>query len=134
LAIEKILIVDDALSTRELLSAFFASSDYQVSFASGGREAAALVAKKPFDLVITDMYMPEGDGIELIRKLRRDFPHLPIVAMTGPNVVRAEDYLNQATCLSVDGILMKPFLRQQVLNLVHQVDRAAAVRAAARVA
>lgn len=121
--IESILIVDDDHRTCELLSAFLSSSSYVVSFAYSGHEAAALMQRRKFDLVITDLCMPDGDGIDVISQIRRAFARTLIIAMTGPWVVRVEDYLNQAKSLSVDGILMKPFLQQQVLTMIRDLQR-----------
>lgn len=121
--IESILIVDDDHRTCELLSAFLSGSDYVVSFAYCGREAEALLARRKFDLVITDLCMPDGDGIDVIRHIRRSFARTLIIAMTGPWVMRVEDYLNQAKSLSVDGILMKPFLQPQVLAMIRELQR-----------
>ena len=121
--IESILIVDDDHRTCELLSAFLSSSSFVVSFAYSGHEAAALMQRRKFDLVITDLCMPDGDGIDVISRIRRAFARTLIIAMTGPWVVRVEDYLNQAKSLSVDGILMKPFLQQQVLTMIRDLQR-----------
>lgn len=122
MAIQKILVVDDEARICELIRSFLTPSRFNLRVVHSGRQAQEAVLQESFDLVITDMSMPDGDGIELIRLLRRGHPSTRIIAMTGPWVARAEDYLNQAKGLSVDGILLKPFLRQQILNVIEKIE------------
>jgi CheY-like chemotaxis protein len=94
---------------------------YEVICAAGGGEAAKIINSRRFDLMLTDLLMPDRDGVEVIRGLRKDFPKLPIVAMTGGGLLSAEMYLNIAKGLHVDGVLSKPFSMESLTSLVQRL-------------
>ncbi|SRR6266404_6375822 len=85
---------------------------YEVQEASNGKEALRSYARSPPDLILTDIVMPDREGIELITKMRKSDPNLKIIAMSGSN------YLYIAERLGVDSILEKPFSNKALLNAV----------------
>lgn len=78
-----ILVVDDALVERLLVEALLRKNpDYRVELAENGKEALTKIAASPPDLVVTDLIMPEMDGLELVRTVRRRHPDIPVILMT----------------------------------------------------
>lgn len=78
-----VLIVDDESPIRELLRRVLTDRGYHVLEAPDGRKAMDLVKNHEIDLVITDLVMPEQEGLETILQLRRDFPRLKVIAVSG---------------------------------------------------
>ena len=78
-----ILIIDDDVHIRTILRKTLQSEGYQVVEASNGNEGVRLYREKPVELIITDLIMPEKEGIETIMELGRDFPDVKIIAMSG---------------------------------------------------
>jgi DNA-binding NtrC family response regulator len=111
----RILIVDDDQSVCRLLAAILEDSGYTTAQAPNGREAMALLESRPFDLVITDLVMPEQEGIETIKLLRRDFPELKVIAMSG---AFGGDYLRIAGYLGAHQTLQKPISVDALLRAV----------------
>ncbi len=109
----RILLVEDDELTRLVLKDVLESEGYEIREASNGREALLSFASAPPDLVLTDLVMPDTEGIELIIKMRKSDPHVKIVAMSG-----SEDYLELAMKLGAIGSLEKPFSNQVLLATV----------------
>lgn len=93
---------------------------YAVLEAGNGREAAHQLAQHPYrvDLLITDLVMPEQEGIETIQHLRRKYPHLKIIAISG---ALDSAYLEVARYLGADRALPKPLRSEVLLGAVHDV-------------
>jgi len=75
--------VDDDPSVRELLRRALENAGYPVVEAQSGKEALAQIERKSIDLLITDLAMPDGEGLEVIREIKRSFPALEIIAISG---------------------------------------------------
>lgn len=105
----RILIVDDELNLRCLLNRALARFGHEVAEASDGKEALKRLAKETFDLLVTDIIMPEVEGIDLILQSHRRFPNMPILAMTGGGRVRPDGYLRTAVLAGAKRALAKPF-------------------------
>ena len=108
----KILLAKDEERVRALLKGVLESNGYEVQEASSGKEALQSYARSPPDLILTDLVMPDMEGIELITKIRKSDPNLKIIAMSGSN------YLDVAEKLGADRILAKPFSNKALLNAV----------------
>jgi CheY-like chemotaxis protein len=106
---KRILIIDDDEQLLELLASYVESAGYQVGTATDGARAAQLFRAAPFDLVVTDMIMPNREGLETIIGLRGDFPNIPIIAMSG-GIDRSKLYLDLAKKLGANRTLLKPFV------------------------
>lgn len=77
-----LLIVEDDAEMRDLLRKVLEKEGYRISLARDGREATATLSRKPFDLVVTDMLMPDDGGLELLRSIRQSLPTLPVIIIT----------------------------------------------------
>jgi CheY-like chemotaxis protein len=108
----KILLVEDEERVRALLKGVLESDGYEVHEASNGKEALQSYARSPPNLILTDIVMPDMEGIELITKIRKGDPNLKIIAMSGSN------YLDIAEKLGAHRILAKPFSNKALLNAV----------------
>ncbi|HEX7037520.1 MAG TPA: response regulator [Pseudomonadales bacterium] len=113
-----ILVIDDDASVREVVSEMLKLEGYDVTIAANGREAIRLLDALRFDLVITDLIMPEKEGIETIAEIRRTHARLPILAISGGGRIGPSDYLETARYLGADATLAKPFARQELLTTV----------------
>lgn len=114
----RILVVDDEDSLRRLLKAVLERAGHDVITANNGFEAVRLVDAEPFDLVITDLIMPEMEGIQTIGQLRRLAPDTKIIAMSGGGRGSAGDYLDLAKQLGATMSLAKPFTPDSLLAAV----------------
>jgi CheY-like chemotaxis protein len=79
----KALVIDDMVGVRESLRAALQAAGYDVTTANDGREGLAALADGMFDIVVTDIWMPEIDGLTVIKRIRAERPHLRVFAMTG---------------------------------------------------
>lgn len=113
-----ILVIDDDPSVRQVVSEMLKQAGHEVTMAENGREALGMLAGHRFDLVITDLIMPEQEGIETIQEIRRHNEHLPIVAISGGGRLGPGDYLQTARFIGADATLAKPFGRQELLATV----------------
>jgi DNA-binding NtrC family response regulator len=79
----KILIIDDMVGVRESLRAALRNAGFEVTTANNGRDGLAALAGETFDVVVTDIWMPEVDGLSVIKRIRSEQPRLRVFAMTG---------------------------------------------------
>ena len=101
-----LLIVDDEQSYRQLLSLIFGGEGHDVRTASNGREAVEMLAVEPADLIVSDVRMPDMDGIEMLRAVRETLPEIGIVFMTAHATVESA---REAFKLGADDFVTKPF-------------------------
>lgn len=113
-----ILIADDQEKIRQMLKSLFEQYDYTVSVAENGKEALNLFRSQTFDLVITDIIMPDMEGIETIRELKKLDPKIKIIAMSGGGSARAMEYLRMAGMLGALRTIEKPFDVRTMLDAV----------------
>jgi DNA-binding NtrC family response regulator len=115
-----ILVADDEDSIRSLLEHLLIASGHSVVVVANAREACDAMAKRAFDLVITDVLMPDGDGLDLITELRKQQPNARILAMSGGGrYLEGSDYLKLAKGLGAHTAMMKPFTWEQVQNAIN---------------
>jgi DNA-binding response OmpR family regulator len=117
----KILLIDDDDQLRTMLKLVLTSSGYEVSEACNGNEASRIYQQQYPDLVITDLLMPDKEGLELIMELRRNNKDIKIIAMSGGGRGGAVNYLEAAGKLGAQQTLAKPFSRQELLRAVRAV-------------
>jgi CheY-like chemotaxis protein len=108
----RILIVDDDVQVRSFLAALLEAEGYTVLQASDGREVQALCDQDDIDLVITDLVMPEQEGLETIHVIRHRWPKLPIIAVSG---AFGGAYLDLAKKLGAAAVIRKPFQPDAIL-------------------
>lgn len=116
-----ILIVDDEAELCDVMHEVLTARGYAVERAADGVEASKAISHQTFDLVITDLIMPEKDGIQLMNEVRRKYPDVRVVAMSGGGHVAREQYLRIARGLGAHAVLEKPFSNQALVDLVEQV-------------
>ncbi|HVT38704.1 MAG TPA: response regulator [Gemmatimonadaceae bacterium] len=117
----RILVMDDTDEIRALASRILRSDGHTVVAAGNGKEGLRLLGQMKADLVITDIVMPEREGLETITEIRRTHPDLPVIAMSGGGAGAAGDYLSIAKALGARRILEKPFGVSQLIDLVREV-------------
>ncbi len=117
----RILIVDDDALMRDMLRKALSKSGFDVSVATNGREAVALQRESAFDLLLTDLVMPEQEGLETIMIFRQQYPQVRIVAMSGGGRGSAASYLEVAAKLGAERILAKPFDHEVLLQVIREL-------------
>lgn len=118
-----ILVVDDDEAFRSVLRRTLVRAGYDVLEAADGAAALKTLSGARVELVITDIIMPNMEGIETIRALRRTYPHLGIVAMSGGGRMKPEGYLEGATAFGAARILRKPFDNVELFAAVEDALR-----------
>jgi YesN/AraC family two-component response regulator len=114
----RILVVDDEDIVRFTLRQMLERSGHEVFEAANGRLALKAFEEFPVDLVITDVIMPEKEGIETIVQLRQRKPDLKIIAVSGGGRTKTMNYLETAERFGAHCALAKPLRRQDVLDAV----------------
>ncbi len=114
----EILIIDDEPGVLGILRKILESAGHSVADAPDGEVALRHFEGKPADLVITDIFMPGMDGIEFLVHIRKTFPDARVLAMSGGGLLSRDQALSDAALLGADGILQKPFTKDEVLEAV----------------
>ena len=117
----EILLVEDDPALARSLEVVLRRDGYQVVHAPHGRAAINIIARHRVVLVISDIFMPGGDGLELLNFLRRIKPRPPIMAMSGAGDSRLGNMLKIAGDLGAARILAKPFAPSQLIGLVREL-------------
>ncbi len=110
----RILIVDDEEVVRHVLRSALEDSGYEVVEASNGTEAISHLGKETFNVVVTDILMPEQDGLETILHVRREQPDLKVIAITGADKL----HLDNARGLGAACVFAKPFKLEEIVAAV----------------
>ena len=121
----KLLVVDDDPLFRAALRNVLVQAGYAVEEAPNGKVALARLSGQEFDLLITDIFMPEKDGLETLMEVRQQYPSLKVVAMSGGGIGAAVDVLRLAEQLGASSVLAKPFQSADLLHAVTSVLRRA---------
>ncbi len=121
-----ILIIDDEPQIRSMLKLMLERDGYEVAEAPDGNEAIRLYRQNPADLIITDLIMPNQDGIGMIIALKKEFPDAKIIAMSGGGLNKPEGYLKGAKKLGAACTLTKPIDRDEMLRAVRDVLKSSA--------
>jgi DNA-binding response OmpR family regulator len=116
----KILLIEDEELVAGTLEILLRKAGHVVTSASDGAVGLARLAAELPDLVITDIVMPEKEGIETIREIRTTHRDLPIIAYSGGGRTKNYDFLRMAAKLGATEVLMKPFANEQLLAAVHR--------------
>ena len=117
----RILVIDDDEQVLDMLYESLMLEGYDVLRASNGEEGLRLYREDPVDLIITDLIMPEKEGIETIIELRQDFPDVKIIAISGGGRVGTKDYLHMAKIFGVQRTFNKPVAREQLLDAIKEL-------------
>lgn len=124
----RILAVDDSCTMRQMVRAALEVDGHQVREAQNGEEALQALEVEPADLVITDLYMPQMDGLTLLRAIRERAEHrfTPVLLLTTEH---GEEMKQRGRASGATGWLVKPFQPEQLRQVVARVLGAARVRA-----
>ena len=114
----KILLIDDDEYIRMWTSIHLDKAGHQTTTAADGDPGINLASKIKFDLVITDIIMPDKEGLETIIELKKGNPDLPIIAMSGGGHMSSDDILELALSLGANAVLRKPFDGSELIALV----------------
>lgn len=116
-----ILVIDDDAAVGRTVSLILAHAGHRVTTVGSAHQGLKLLAGGDFDLVLTDIIMPELDGIETIRRIRTDHPGLRVIAMSGGGKIDKADFLYMAAALGADDIIDKPIRSERLLEVVSGV-------------
>ena len=117
----RILVIDDDPSLRRTLRRMLERAGHQVVEAEDGARGLDLVRAAAPDLVVTDLLMPEQDGIETINMLTAEFPGIPIVAVSGAAEASGGGILMDAHLFGASATLAKPFSFEELVTTVERV-------------
>ena len=119
---ENILVVDDSLSIRKYLTGLLSGKGFMIEAAKNGYEALNILNNKTFDVIITDLEMPQVSGYELIETVRLDekISDIPIIVLTGR---ASENFRNLTTKLGADAYIIKPFKDQELFDEIGKYIR-----------
>ena len=113
----RILIIDDDRFMCETLKRVFEGENHEVLIAGNGREGLELFRRERADLIITDILMPEKDGLESIAELKSEYPGLPIIAISGGGSrTGGTEFLEAASMLGADEVMRKPLVIRRLLE------------------
>jgi len=116
-----VLVVDDDPDLLQSLRVLLEAYDYTVIMAANAAAAIAAVSQRKPDIVLTDIYMPDADGFELINALREHSADVPVVAMSGGGRVGGYDNLSVATHLGAAAVIDKPFSNASLIETIARV-------------
>jgi two-component system chemotaxis response regulator CheY len=118
-AVRKALVVDDVMTVRESLSIALESAGFTVTGAANGREALEALEKDDFDVLVTDMWMPEMDGLRLLKEIRGRKPSMRIFGVTGGGPrLTIEAMTSLAEVWGAEKVFLKPFDDDELIAAV----------------
>ena len=118
---KRILVVDDNEDMRTTIQALLQADGFEVAVAADGEAALAMNRSRPADVVVTDLFMPDKDGIETIIELKKLYPQIRIVAMSGWTSTQGSDYLQVAREIGAAVTLQKPFDPRELSRVVRDL-------------
>jgi CheY-like chemotaxis protein len=118
LVMRKILVIDDDVLVRNTVVRILERHGYQISVAPDGLRGLSMCRSERPDLVITDIIMPEKEGLETIREIRKECPDTKVLAISGGGRLGNIDYLAIAGMLGAEEVLPKPFAPMELLDVV----------------
>jgi len=123
-SLRRLLVVDDNEDMRQTMKRLLERLGYEVEIAANGARALEMQHKVAADVLITDIFMPDTDGLETINLFRTTFPHVRIIAMSGGGAsIRETDYLSTATVVGADAVLRKPFSKESLLEALQGLEK-----------
>lgn len=117
----RILVIDDNDAFRSTICLWLKHHGYEVTQATNGKEGMEMLAKSAPDVILTDILMPEQDGLETIQAVRKKLPALKIVAMSGGMLDGRVDFLPLAAKFGADQVMHKPFSGSELLLVLEKV-------------
>ena len=117
----KILVIDDDPYCVSLLKIAFEQYGHTACTAINGKTGLQAACDEPFDLIITDVLMPEKDGLELIIELRKHKPDVKVIAISGGGVLRSEDCLKMAKLFGAQHVMGKPLEINKLVQIANEL-------------
>ena len=117
----RIIVIDDEEEIRSLFKEILELSGHEVVECSNGREGLDHCRKSPADLIVTDLFMPEKDGLETIREFKKEFPETKIIAISGGSAAMKYDYLPGAKRFGAHRTYPKPVDLQELSEGVQEL-------------
>jgi len=118
----RILVIDDEVAVRETLCENLSECGFEVSSASDGEDAVRQIEKGNLpDIVITDIIMPKKEGLEVIVEIRKKYPKIKVIAISGGGRTKTVDFLTLAEKLGADAVLAKPLDLDELENTVRKI-------------
>ncbi len=119
----RVLFIDDNDDFRKLALQWFHSHGIEAEGAANGVQGLAMQRARPADVIVTDIFMPEKEGIETIHELRKEFPEVKIIAVTGLEPLRNYDVFEVARQVGAMKTLRKPFKFEDLVAAVRELTR-----------
>jgi len=119
----RVLVIDDNQDMRELMQVILEGAGHAVELAADGEAGLRAQSLRPVDVVITDIFMPNQDGIETISRLREEYPMVKVVAVSGGSAsgMKSGSYLFTAREIGAHVVLSKPFEHDELVRIVREV-------------
>jgi two-component system, chemotaxis family, chemotaxis protein CheY len=117
-----VLLVDDDDSFRNAMVRILTGAGHAVRDLPSGRDVVKELAKSPVDVLVTDLIMPDVEGLETIRSVRRHHPDLPIIAISGGGRLTPASYLTMARGVGASDVLEKPFEPAQLVAMIGRLS------------
>lgn len=114
----EVLIVDDDPLVAGIFRRILNDRGHNISIAVNGRAAIKLIARRKFDFVLLDVFMPDKDGIETLREMKQRFPETTIVVTSGGGLRGRFEFLDIAIKLGADGVAQKPLSPEVLIGMV----------------
>jgi len=116
-----ILVIDDMNGVRRAISSMLQRGGHKVTTANTGKEGLDVLKQRPFDLVITDILMPEVDGIEVLAFISAMTKRVPVIAMSGGGAGVSADAALRGADFMADAFIEKPFEKSDLLSIVDKL-------------
>ncbi|MCP4020791.1 MAG: response regulator [Desulfobacteraceae bacterium] len=117
----KILIIEDDEKFRKMLRFLLEESGHKIFEAADGREGMSIFRRGAVDLIITDIFMPEQDGLGVLREVIKGYPDMKTIVISGGGKIGAYQYLEYAEQFGADKTLAKPFENEELLAIVDEL-------------
>ena len=118
---KKILVIDDDAHITRVLELKLKKQGYEIITAGNGKEGLKLIESDHPQVVITDIVMPEREGLEVITSIRKNFPDMKVIAISGGGGIEAQEYLKYASKLGAHLVFVKPFSCSEILEAVNEL-------------
>jgi len=119
----RVIVIDDDTMLRDFLQRCLRKAGYEVITARNGVEGLCVMKDQKFDLVVSDIFMPDADGLEVLRQLRQFQNRIPLLMMSGGSKNLPDDFLKIANALGATATLAKPFTAREFLDAVEKIIR-----------
>lgn len=121
-----VLLVEDDTLVRHALKIVIEIEDIDVIDVRDGEQAMTILGDRDIDVVVTDIFMPEMEGMELIRRMQDEHPDIPVIAISGGGSVDNVDYLDAAVGLGAKAVFSKPFDEKDLIAKIVELRGAPA--------